>query len=210
MLKLSKITEHESEQESGSLVQEVRGTKNNRRSYVIDQELLRIEDDENYQVVPLLSKTSSRNSSNSERRKSREQILRKSFDKNFIDREAIPCEDGTGRFCDVCYEYYNEEDFFALKCGHEFCVNCVADHLRINIESGNAMKLPCMQQGCKVRFGPDEIQSFCTAKIYNQYNHIREDIRVGKSSKLKWCSKPGCEHTVRRPTCWCFNRRAHC
>ena len=53
LLKLSKITEHESEQESGSLVQEVRGTKNIRRSYVIDQELLGLkimdgEDDENY------------------------------------------------------------------------------------------------------------------------------------------------------------------
>ena len=118
-------------------------------------------------MVPLLSKTSSRDSYTSERRKSREQLLRKSFDKNFIDREAIECEDGTGRFCDVCYCNYKEEDFFALKCGHSFCVNCVADHLRINIESGNAMKLPCMQQGCKVKFGPAEIQSFCTAKIYN-------------------------------------------
>ena len=114
------------------------------KSLVIDEELLRVEE-ENYAVVPLLSRTSSNGSSYSkERRKSHEQLLRKSFDKNFIDREAIPCEDGQGRFCNVCYYEYNEEDFFALSCDHEFCVNCVADHLRINIEGGNAMKLPCM------------------------------------------------------------------
>ena len=184
---------------------EARATKI-RLSRVRDEESLILKD-EDLAVVPLLSRTSS---NTSERRQSHERLLRKSFDKNFIDREAVPCEEGEGKFCNVCYEYYHEEDFFALKCGHEFCVNCVADHLRINIEGGNAMKLPCMQQGCKVRFGPEEIQSFCTAKIFNQYNNIREDVRIGKSSKLKWCARPGCEHTVRRPACFCFRRRAIC
>ena len=87
------------------------------------------------------------------------------FDKENIDRQAVPCEEGQGTVCSVCYEEYLEEDFFSLKCKHSFCVNCTSDHLRINIESGNAMKLPCMQADCKERFKTEEIQQFCSAKI---------------------------------------------
>ena len=38
---------------------------------------------------------------------------------------------------------------------------------------------------------------------------IKEDVRVGKSNKLKWCARPGCERTVTRPGCIC-KRRAIC
>ena len=103
----------------------------------------------------LIKRTSSQRSSIN--RQSREAILRKSFDKNFIDREAEPCEEGEGVVCEVCYYEYLEDDFFALSCGHNFCVNCVADHLRINIEAGKALKLPCMQVNCKQKFEAAQI-----------------------------------------------------
>ena len=52
------------------------------------------DDNENPVNVPLLRRISSDRSSFNENRKSREMQLRKSFDKNFIDREAEPVEDG--------------------------------------------------------------------------------------------------------------------
>lgn len=111
--------------------------------------------------------------------------------------------------CEVCYEYYIDSDFFSLKCGHIFCVNCQADHLRTKITNGQAMKLPCMQLGCKERYSLDQIQQFCSAKIQKQFQVIQEDVRVGKNKKLKWCARPGCEEVIRRPGC-CCNRRAIC
>ena len=66
------------------------------------------------------------------------------FDEAFVDREAEPVEEGQGTMCGVCFCEYKDEDFFSLKCGHSFCVNCQADHLRTKITSGMAMKLPCM------------------------------------------------------------------
>ena len=74
------------------------------------------------------------------------------FDENFVDRVADPVEEGTGTLCEVCYCEYKAEDFFSLKCQHIFCVNCQADHLRTKITNGQAMKLPCMQQGCKEHY----------------------------------------------------------
>ena len=73
---------------------EARATKI-RLSRVRDEESLILKD-EDLAVVPLLSRTSS---NTSERRQSHERLLRKSFDKNFIDREAAPCEEGEGKFC---------------------------------------------------------------------------------------------------------------
>ena len=71
------------------------------------------------------------------------------------------------------------------------------------------MKLPCMQTDCKERYTLDEIQQFCSGKVTKQYNVIKEDVRVGKSNKLKWCARPGCELTIRKPGC-CCKRRAIC
>ena len=35
--------------------------------------------------------------------------------------------------CSVCCENFAKKDFFALKCGHRFCVNCTVEHAQVNI-----------------------------------------------------------------------------
>ena len=50
--------------------------------------------------------------------------LIENFDENFVDRVAEPVAEGEGTVCEVCYEEFKAEDFFSLKCGHSFCVNC--------------------------------------------------------------------------------------
>ena len=86
------------------------------------------------------------------------QKLIHNFDENFVDRRADPVEEeGSGTYCDVCCFEYQAGDFFSLKCGHSFCVNCQADHLRTKITNGMAMKLPCMQLGCKEHYSIEQI-----------------------------------------------------
>ena len=38
--------------------------------------------------------------------------------------------------CPICCEYYLQKAMFSLSCKHEFCKNCMADHLRIKIVDG--------------------------------------------------------------------------
>ena len=66
------------------------------------------------------------------------------LNKDDIDVYVTPVESG-GEFCDSCYLNYNPADFFALTCGHRFCINCNREHLQTKINDGNAMRLPCMQ-----------------------------------------------------------------
>jgi len=40
------------------------------------------------------------------------------------------------RECDICCEEFEEEQFFSLGCGHQFCKECLADHLEANIADG--------------------------------------------------------------------------
>ena len=87
------------------------------------------------------------------------------FDENFVDREADPVGEDEGPLCEVCFCNYKESDFFSLKCGHRYCVNCQGDHLRVKITNGQAMKLPCMFSGCKEMYTLEQIQEFCSTKI---------------------------------------------
>ena len=51
-----------------------------------------------------------------------------------IDVKAEPIEDEEqGEYCNSCYLIYKPDDFFALKCGHKFCLNCNRDHLTTKV-----------------------------------------------------------------------------
>jgi len=142
----------------------------------------------------------------------KEDKLIENFNKDYVTREATPCEEGeAGILCEVCYlEYPNEySDFFALDCEHMFCVNCVAEHLKTAIESSKVMKIPCMGLDCKKEFKIAEIQEFCSVAITEKYENIREDVRVGGNKNLKWCPNPTCAMPLRKPGC-CKGNRVRC
>ena len=74
---------------------------------------------------------------------------------------AVDIEVG-GEQCTSCYSNYDPKDFFALNCGHKFCINCIRENLQIRIESGNAMQLPCMENKCPENYTLDHIKRFCS------------------------------------------------
>ena len=55
---------------------------------------------------------------------------------------------GEQRMCDVCYEESEQSTFFGLKCKHDYCQECIKDHLESNIKDGNVMNIPCLMAGC--------------------------------------------------------------
>ena len=59
-------------------------------------------------------------------------------------KEAEALEDpDLGLECKVCYEFYLQEDFYWLECKHDFCTNCVIDHLKGAIAT-KTTEIPCM------------------------------------------------------------------
>jgi hypothetical protein len=48
---------------------------------------------------------------------------------------AEPVEEGI--YCPICCENYEAKDILTLKgCKHEFCKNCLVDHLKLKITEG--------------------------------------------------------------------------
>ena len=62
--------------------------------------------------------------------------------------EAVPEEDGI--LCIICCDYYAKSDIMTLNgCSHEFCKNCLADHLKLKINEGKVKKIPCIDYQCE-------------------------------------------------------------
>jgi len=53
-------------------------------------------------------------------------------------------------YCLICYEEKNE-NFFSLKCGHQFCADCWTEYLQEKIKSPlSALYATCPQNGCNL------------------------------------------------------------
>ena len=62
--------------------------------------------------------------------------------------EAVLEEDGI--LCIICCDYYAKSDILTLRgCSHEFCKNCLADHLKLKINEGKVKKIPCIDYQCE-------------------------------------------------------------
>ena len=60
--------------------------------------------------------------------------------------------------CEVCYEHYPKDSFFALKCGHSFCYNCTVSHIEATVELRET-QISCLQQGCASKFTLKNLRS---------------------------------------------------
>lgn len=95
------------------------------------------------------------------------------------------------------------------KCTHDkFCRNCMADHLRSNVEDGRVVKIKCMAFKCDEEFSAGDVQAFGSQEIYRKYLKFKVNIDVETNPALKWCSKQGCMGYVAQTTsCLCCRRR---
>ena len=109
-----------------------------------------------------------------------------------------PGASGKMRTCDVCYEESDETSFFGLKCKHDYCQECMKDHLDSNIQDGNVMEIPCMMVGCSITFTNDNVRKFGSKEIYEKFLQFKMNINVDLNPDLKWCPRAGCNRFVKK------------
>ena len=100
------------------------------------------------------------------------------------------------RTCDICYNEYPDDTFFGLSCSHDYCQECLSDHLSVNIYDGNVVKIPCMMVGCNQSFEANDVRRFGAKEIYEKYLQFKMNIDVALNPKLKWCPRRGCMRYV--------------
>lgn len=95
-------------------------------------------------------------------------------------------------FCLVCYCEINDNDSFALKCGHRFCHDCWRQHVYSNLEDiFCCLYSTCMQKGCNLRIPESVFQKYLKGDKKNLERFDKIVLRnfTESNSNLKWCPR---------------------
>ncbi|CAK65157.1 unnamed protein product (macronuclear) [Paramecium tetraurelia] len=99
--------------------------------------------------------------------------------------------------CQICYVDKPKEQFIApLNCKHDFCSDCLSQHLTQNILKGNVLSITCPQTSCTVAFNDEQIKGLVQEKIYEKYKRFYNRQVISQNKNVRWCPKPDCENYV--------------
>ncbi len=116
-----------------------------------------------------------------------------------------------GDECLTCYEEKNE-NFYSLKCGHQFCAECWEEYLKEKLKTPlGALQVKCPQHKCTC-IVPEE-----TYKKFIKDNDLLEKLDrainrnfINRNEDLKQCPNPHCHyysksnmHSAREIKCKC-------
>jgi hypothetical protein len=106
------------------------------------------------------------------------------------EEKVVPIDENAAgaNLCMICCYSYAKQDMFHLStCSHEYCKNCMSDHLKIKVTDGQVVKIGCMDFNCAQLFTQEDIKRFGSADIYKKYLRFKENIDVEVNPNLKWC-----------------------
>jgi ariadne-1 len=99
--------------------------------------------------------------------------------------------------CSVCFCPAPRDARSALRCGHVFCNDCWGNHLRVQVNEGNADKVHCMAEGCSVLVEPHLAQVLLDAEAYAKFARFAQKQFVDDNPYMKWCPAVGCEKVIK-------------
>ena len=98
--------------------------------------------------------------------------------------------------CGICLESVDEENFYSLACGHNFCYYCVKDYLRLEIEEGRVGRLVCPELKCVCEFTEFTLRLLLTDYLLAKYRRFRRNWEVSTNPCEMWCISPNCDNVL--------------
>lgn len=102
--------------------------------------------------------------------------------------------------CSICYDDYPSDQFFALGCGHAFCVTCWRDYLghrANNTTAAGMLNTVCMQKDCKLKVNKDLWEKLTMKKDFEKYQYFLLKSYVDSDLRLTFCPNPKCDRLLR-------------
>lgn len=118
----------------------------------------------------------------------------------FEKESAVKREKGV-HMCYVCCDDFDENNFFALCCGHEYCFNCWKTQLKTLVEKGmSCINGKCFEMKCPQRI-PDEVfHKFLDEKLWDRYERLMIKSFVNDNPDYNWCVGTDCPLICRFPS----------
>ncbi len=100
--------------------------------------------------------------------------------------------------CSICFSSVPVAESLGLQCGHVFCRECWAEHLRAKLDEGghNAALARCPWQGCKCVVPAAIWEEFLSAKELARYRSILREEFALSWKDWKHCPKDDCHNIV--------------
>ena len=115
----------------------------------------------------------------------------------FFSQNNIP-----SNTCLICYNEYDPEDSFSLKCNHKFCKDCYVEYIteKLETEPNSILMTPCPLKGCNLYLTRSIFKKYITEKKY-QLIFAKSLVRnfIARSKNIKSCPNPRCNLSIRVP-----------
>jgi hypothetical protein len=83
------------------------------------------------------------------------------------------------------------------KCHHAFCLGCLGDYAKVNIDTGRVEWLLCPDGQCQLALLPVEIKAIVdTPQLYEKYERLLLQKTLEQMPDIVWC--PRWAHVLRR------------
>jgi len=99
--------------------------------------------------------------------------------------------------CPVCWCQLDSDTLsFAAACGHQGCVECWREYVKVKIEDGEVHSIRCIEVGCNYKLNELDVKQLISGPIYNRYLELSNAHFVAVNPQLRWCPNPACAQAL--------------
>ena len=88
----------------------------------------------------------------------------------------------------LCMEFHD--------CSHVFCVDCMADYFKVQIEDGAVQALNCPWEKCESQALPSQVKEIVSPELFAKYDRFLLQHSLDGMSDIVYCPRPSCQTAV--------------
>jgi hypothetical protein len=86
---------------------------------------------------------------------------------------------------------------YALACEHHFCLGCLKNMFKVNINEGNVGSFKCVNLKCMFEYYPKDIKIIVNDRdLIQKYEQFLKNAEVDKDENKLWCPYLNCGEFV--------------
>jgi hypothetical protein len=98
--------------------------------------------------------------------------------------------------CTICWDPTTESSRYTLSCGHEFCIGCLSELIRIKVLVDQSDSVQCVWESCSQEISDQDILNLSSDSILNSLQKNRHLQNLLRNPHTRFCPKPTCSALI--------------